>query len=70
LLEVRPGTGRFSRDESNRLECGLLVIDETSMVDVPLMHALVKALPVHCGLILVGDIDQLLSVGRGWCFKI
>jgi exodeoxyribonuclease V alpha subunit len=35
------------------------------MVDVPLMHTLVKALPVHCGLILVGDIDQLPSVGLG-----
>jgi exodeoxyribonuclease V alpha subunit len=65
LLEVNPGTGRFSRDASNPLACGLLVIDETSMVDVPLMHALVKALPVHCGLILVGDIDQLPSVGPG-----
>jgi len=65
LLEVNPGTGRFSRDESNRLECGLLVIDETSMVDVPLMHSLVKALPVRAGLILVGDVDQLPSVGPG-----
>jgi len=65
LLEVNPGTGRFSRDESNRLECGLLVMDETSMVDVPLMHSLVKALPVRSGLILVGDVDQLPSVGPG-----
>jgi exodeoxyribonuclease V alpha subunit len=65
LLEVNPGTGRFSRDESNRLECGLLVIDETSMVDVPLMHSLVKALPTRSGLILVGDVDQLPSVGPG-----
>jgi exodeoxyribonuclease V alpha subunit len=65
LLEVNPATGRFSRDASNPLACGLLVIDETSMVDVPLMHALVKALPAHCGLILVGDIDQLPSVGPG-----
>jgi exodeoxyribonuclease V alpha subunit len=65
LLEVNPGTGRFSRDESNRLECGLLIVDETSMVDVPLMHSLVKALPARSGLILVGDIDQLPSVGPG-----
>ena len=65
LLEINPGTGRFSRDESNRLECGLLVIDETSMVDVPLMHSLVKALPTRSGLILVGDVDQLPSVGPG-----
>jgi exodeoxyribonuclease V alpha subunit len=65
LLEINPGTGRFSRDESNRLECGLLVIDETSMVDVPLMHSLVKALPTRAGMILVGDVDQLPSVGPG-----
>ncbi len=65
LLEVNPGTGRFSRDESNRLECGLLVMDETSMVDVPLMNSLVKALPTRAGLILVGDVDQLPSVGPG-----
>jgi exodeoxyribonuclease V alpha subunit len=65
LLEINPGTGRFSRDESNRLECGLLVMDETSMVDVPLMHSLVKALPARAGLILVGDVDQLPSVGPG-----
>ncbi len=65
LLEINPGTGRFTRDESNRLECGLLVMDETSMVDVPLMHSLVKALPTRSGLILVGDVDQLPSVGPG-----
>jgi exodeoxyribonuclease V alpha subunit len=65
LLEINPGTGRFTRDESNRLECGLLVMDETSMVDVPLMHSLVKALPTRAGLILVGDVDQLPSVGPG-----
>ncbi len=65
LLEVDPGTGRFSRNEANPLACGLLVIDETSMVDVPLMHSLVKALPIRSGLILVGDVDQLPSVGPG-----
>jgi ATP-dependent exoDNAse (exonuclease V) alpha subunit len=65
LLEVDPGTGRFSRNEGNPLACGLLVIDETSMVDVPLMHSLVKALPIRSGLILVGDVDQLPSVGPG-----
>jgi exodeoxyribonuclease V alpha subunit len=65
LLEIDPGTGRFSRDESNPLSCDLLVVDETSMVDVPLMHSLVRALPNRAGLILVGDIDQLPSVGPG-----
>jgi exodeoxyribonuclease V alpha subunit len=65
LLEVDPGTGRFSRNESHPLSCGLLVVDETSMVDVPLMHFLLRAVPNHAGLILVGDIDQLPSVGPG-----
>ena len=65
LLEIDPGTGRFTRNESNPLACGLLVVDETSMVDVPLMHSLVRALPNRSGLILVGDVDQLPSVGPG-----
>ena len=65
LLEIDPGTGRFSRDVSNPLTCGLLVMDETSMVDVLLMHSLLRALPNHAGLILVGDVDQLPSVGPG-----
>ena len=49
LLEIDPATGRFSRNESNTLDCGLLVVDETSMVDVPLMHSLVRALPNRTG---------------------
>src|SRR6266542_3536015 len=65
LLEIDPATGRFQRHESNPLACGLLVIDETSMMDVLLMHSLVRALPNHAGLILVGDVDQLPSVGPG-----
>jgi exodeoxyribonuclease V alpha subunit len=65
LLEINPATGRFLRDESNPLACDLLVVDETSMVDVLLMHSLVRALPNHAGLILVGDVDQLPSVGPG-----
>jgi exodeoxyribonuclease V alpha subunit len=65
LLEIDPGTGRFTRNESNPLACGLLVVDETSMVDVPLMHSLLRALPNQAGLILVGDVDQLPSVGPG-----
>jgi exodeoxyribonuclease V alpha subunit len=43
LLEINPATGRFTRDESNPLSCDLLVVDETSMVDVLLMHSLVRA---------------------------
>ena len=65
LLEINPATGRFTKDESNPLACDLLVVDETSMVDVLLMHSLVRALPNHAGLILVGDVDQLPSVGPG-----
>ena len=64
LLEIDPGTGRFTRNESNTLACGLLVVDETSMVDVPLMSP-VRAVPNRAGLILVGDVDQLPSVGPG-----
>jgi exodeoxyribonuclease V alpha subunit len=65
LLEIDPATGRFSRNEDNPLECDLLIVDETSMVDVPLMHALLRALPNNASLLLVGDGDQLPSVGPG-----
>src|SRR6202043_2390141 len=53
------------RGETNPLECELLVVDEASMVDVPLMASLMKALPLRSGLVLVGDVDQLPSVGPG-----
>ena len=49
----------------NPLECNLLVVDETSMVDVMLMQALLKAVPDNSALLIVGDIDQLPSVGPG-----
>ena len=65
LLETNPTSGGFKRDEEHRLECDLLVVDETSMVDVPLMRALLKALPDEAALLLVGDADQLPSVGPG-----
>jgi exodeoxyribonuclease V alpha subunit len=65
LLEVDPATGRFVRNEDKPLECDLLIVDETSMVDVLLMHALLRALPRDAGLIMVGDVDQLPSVGPG-----
>ena len=63
LLEVQPGTGRFARNESNPVDCDLLVVDECSMVDVTLMNHLLRALPVRASLLLVGDVDQLPSVG-------
>ena len=65
LLEIDPATGRFQRDENNPLECDLLIVDETSMVDVLLMYSLLRALPKNSALILVGDVDQLPSVGPG-----
>jgi exodeoxyribonuclease V alpha subunit len=65
LLEVEPGTGRFARNESRHLECDVVVMDETSMVDVMLMHSLLKAASPQTSLILVGDVDQLPSVGPG-----
>jgi exodeoxyribonuclease V alpha subunit len=65
LLEADPASGGFGRHEEHPLECDLLVVDETSMVDVPLMHALLRAVPDTAALLLVGDVDQLPSVGPG-----
>ncbi len=65
LLEIDPHSGRFRRDERQPLEHDLVVVDETSMVDIPLMHALLRAVPARAALLLVGDVDQLPSVGPG-----
>ncbi len=65
LLEAHPVHGGFRRKEDHPLQCDLLVVDETSMIDVPLMHVLLKAVPNRAALILVGDVDQLPSVGPG-----
>jgi exodeoxyribonuclease V alpha subunit len=65
LLEVDPRGGGFKRGDDNPLDCDLLVVDEASMVDVMLMQALVKAIPDKAALLIVGDIDQLPSVGPG-----
>jgi exodeoxyribonuclease V alpha subunit len=64
LLEVDPKGGGFKRGDGNPLDCDLLVVDETSMVDVMLMQALMKAVD-KAALWIVGDIDQLPSVGPG-----
>ena len=65
LLEIDPKTGGFKRGDDNPLDCDLLVVDEASMVDVLLMQALLKAVPDSAALLIVGDIDQLPSVGPG-----
>jgi exodeoxyribonuclease V alpha subunit len=65
LLGTDPSTGGFKRNEEHPLECDLLVVDETSMVDVPLMHGLLKAVPARAALLLLGAVDQLPSVGPG-----
>jgi exodeoxyribonuclease V alpha subunit len=65
LLEVDPKAGGFRRGLDNPLDCDLLVVDEASMVDILLMHALLKAVPNQAALLIVGDVDQLPSVGPG-----
>lgn len=65
LLEVDPKGGGFKRNADTPLDCDLLVVDETSMVDVMLMHAVIKAVPEGAALLVVGDVDQLPSVGPG-----
>lgn len=65
LLEANPGTGKFRRDETAPLACDLLVLDEASMVDVPMMRALLRAVPERAGVLIVGDVDQIPSVGPG-----
>lgn len=64
LLEYSPAGG-FGRDQENPLEGDVLIVDESSMIDILLLYSLVKAVPPHMRLIFVGDIDQLPSVGAG-----
>jgi exodeoxyribonuclease V alpha subunit len=66
LLEVSPSEGfRFKRNQDNPLECDLLILDECSMIDLVLMNNVLKAVPPSAHLLLVGDADQLPSVGAG-----
>lgn len=68
LLEVewdKKGRPRFVRNERNKLNCDAIIIDEMSMVDVLLFEGLLRALKLDCRIILVGDSDQLPSVGAG-----
>lgn len=65
LLEFDPKAFAFTRNEQRPLEADLVVIDEASMMDVVLMYQLLKAIPTAAGLLIVGDVDQLPSVGPG-----
>ncbi len=65
LLEFDPNDGRFRRNRERLLETDLVVVDEVSMVDVPVMASLLQAIPDTARLLLVGDVDQLPSVGPG-----
>lgn len=64
LLECKPPEG-YQKDEENPLEGDVLIVDECSMIDIVLMNSLLKAIPQNMRLIMVGDIDQLPSVGAG-----
>lgn len=65
LLGVIPNSHQFRHHKDNPLRLDLLIIDEASMVDLPMMHKLLSALPSHARLILLGDQDQLASVEAG-----
>jgi len=69
LLKFNPGKGEFTHNYDNPLMCDLLIVDESSMIDVQLMFLLLKALPKTSCIILVGDVDQLPSVGPGQILK-
>jgi len=68
LLEY-DAAGRFGRSEENPLEAQAVIVDEASMLDIVLTYRLLDALPVGCRLVLVGDVDQLPSVGAGSVLK-
>jgi exodeoxyribonuclease V alpha subunit len=69
LLEFSPAKGGFQKNDRHPLNCDLLVVDEASMIDTVLMHHLLKAIPAGAILILVGDVNQLPSVGAGSVLK-
>lgn len=69
MLEFSPKTGGFEKNEKYPLKCDLLIVDEASMIDTVLMYHLLKAVPIHSTLILVGDVNQLPSVGPGSVLK-
>jgi exodeoxyribonuclease V alpha subunit len=69
LLEFTPGTMSFAKNEQNALDLHFLIVDEASMIDVFLMHAILKALPMNAHIVFLGDVDQLPSVGAGNVLK-
>ncbi len=69
MLEYNMRKGGFQKNEDSTLDCDLLIIDEASMIDTLLMHHLLKAIPVAATLVLVGDVNQLPSVGAGNILK-
>ncbi|NLZ81721.1 MAG: AAA family ATPase, partial [Clostridiales bacterium] len=69
MVTENGGAVSFERNEQNPLETDIVIIDEMSMVDINLMHSLLKAIPVGTRLILVGDVNQLPSVGPGNVLK-
>ncbi|MBS0627056.1 MAG: AAA family ATPase, partial [Verrucomicrobia bacterium] len=60
---------QFKKNKDNPISCDLLIIDEASMIDTFLMNSLLKAIPDHCRVIFIGDVDQLPSVGAGNVLK-
>jgi exodeoxyribonuclease V alpha subunit len=69
MLEYNFNEGGFVKNEGNVLDCDILIVDEASMIDTILMHHLLKSVPSSATLILVGDVNQLPSVGPGNILK-
>lgn len=69
LLEFSPADGEFKKNENYQLNCDCVILDEASMIDTLLMYSLLKAIPKYAILIIVGDINQLPSVGAGSVLK-
>jgi len=65
LLKYEPHEGGFTHNERRPLKGDMIIIDETSMLDIPLAYHLLKAIPLTASLVFVGDVDQLPSVGPG-----
>ncbi len=65
MLKYSIAKGGFQKNEKNKLHCDLLIVDEASMIDAVLMHHLMKAVPLDAAFVLVGDVNQLPSVGAG-----